>query len=75
MNLEMVCLNELTPMLCRFKDEKQTFNQKLVLPTQPGSSPCFPTAQVPPTPRGQLSTMHAAGEYTGFVPDMQSLDL
>lgn len=66
---------ELTPMLCRFKDEKQTFNQKLVQTTQPGSSPCFPTAQVPPTPRGQLNTMHAAGEYTGFVPDMQSLDL
>ena len=26
-----------------------------------------------PVSRGELSTMHAAGEYTGLVPDMQHL--
>lgn len=34
----------------------------------------FHECQVPSTPRGELSTMRAAGEYTGFVPDMQHLD-
>ena len=33
----------------------------------------FHECQVPSTPRGGLSSMRAAGEYTGFVPDMQRL--
>jgi len=33
-----------------------------------------PSSQAPSGPqRGELSTMRAAGEYTGFVPDMQPL--
>jgi hypothetical protein len=29
--------------------------------------------QAPSVSRGEVSTMRAAGEYTGFVPDMQRL--
>eukprot|EP00434_Breviolum_minutum_P006906 symbB.v1.2.006095.t1/scaffold359.1/size220467/5 len=35
----------------------------------------FVGPQVPSTPRRELSSMHAAGEYTGFVPDMQRRQL
>eukprot|EP00490_Sorites_sp_Unknown_P011319 CAMPEP_0114691960 /NCGR_PEP_ID=MMETSP0191-20121206/67398_1 /TAXON_ID=126664 /ORGANISM="Sorites sp." /LENGTH=75 /DNA_ID=CAMNT_0001983761 /DNA_START=49 /DNA_END=273 /DNA_ORIENTATION=+ len=36
---------------------------------------CAFVGQVPVTPRGELSTRQAAGEYTGFVPDMQRRQL
>mmetsp|Transcript_78021 Transcript_78021/g.122896 ORF Transcript_78021/g.122896 Transcript_78021/m.122896 type:complete len:219 (-) Transcript_78021:200-856(-) len=35
----------------------------------------FVGPQAPSGPRGELSTMRAAGEYTGFVPDMQRRQL
>ena len=55
MNLEMVCLNELTPMLCRLQDEKLTFNKnqyESVLPIETGgASHSVALAMVATSPR------------------------